>query len=210
MKVNIRNDSVVIEGYVNAVERNSKPLNSRMGKFIERIRKGAFSNALSRADDVRVLLNHDWNRDLGGTKDGSLELNEDNIGLHARFETDDKEVMEDARKNNLIGWSFGFKDRPNGVETRTEDGMPLRIVKDMDLLEVSVINRKKVPAYEGTLVTVRAEDDVQYNGEEFIDEVEVAEEVRAEQPKQEAEPAAIDYSQYEKMISEMKGENKNE
>ena len=56
MQINIREDSVELEGYVNAVERNSKPLMSRMGKFIERIKKGAFARALKRNDDVHVLL----------------------------------------------------------------------------------------------------------------------------------------------------------
>ena len=55
MKINIRADSVEIEGYVNAIERNSKPLWSRMGQFIERICKGAFKKALKRNDDVKIL-----------------------------------------------------------------------------------------------------------------------------------------------------------
>ena len=52
MKILIRSDSIVVEGYVNSIERNSKPLWSRLGRFIERIQKGAFFNALKRNDDV--------------------------------------------------------------------------------------------------------------------------------------------------------------
>lgn len=59
MKVNIRADSVEIEGYVNAVERNSKTLRDRIGEFIERVCKGAFAKALKRNDDVKILLNHE-------------------------------------------------------------------------------------------------------------------------------------------------------
>lgn len=208
MDINIRADSVTIEGYVNAVERNSKPLTSRMGKFIERIRKGAFSNALKRNDDVHVLLNHDWNRDLGSTKRGNLELKEDNIGLHARFTTDDPEVIDDARKGNLVGWSFGFADVPNGIERSYEDGMPVRTVKDMLLREVSILNRKKVPAYDGTLIMARSDEDVDFFADDFLDEINVRED--EPQPKQDEHPEAdkvIDYSVYEQMISEMKGAN---
>ena len=111
MKVNIREDSVEIEGYVNAIERNSKPLFSRVGQFIERICKGAFKKALRRNDDVKILLNHDWNRELGSTKKGNLELEEDNIGLKARATITDPEVIEKARNGDLVGWSFGFTDR---------------------------------------------------------------------------------------------------
>ena len=79
MKINVRADTVEISGYVNAVERNSKPLMSRIGQFIERICKGAFKKAIKRNNDIHILLNHDWNRDLGSTKQGNLELTEDNI-----------------------------------------------------------------------------------------------------------------------------------
>ena len=220
MKVNIRNDSVVIEGYVNAVERNSKPLMSRIGRFIERIRKGAFSRAIKRNNDIRILLNHDWSRDLGGTGDGNLELYEDNIGLHAKATITDAQVIDDARRGNLVGWSFGFRDVPNGVEQRHEDGMPVRVVSDLDLHEVSILNRMREPAYEGTLIMARSDDDVQFYGETFIDEIQVREEPQEQEAveeqmqqgeneseeKPDADTQSIDYSKYEKLISEMKGE----
>lgn len=212
MKVNIRNDCVEIEGYVNAVERNSRPLMSKIGRFIERICKGAFSVALERNDDVHILLNHDWSRDLGSTKDGNLELCEDNIGLHARAVITDSEVVRDARDGNLVGWSFGFQDRE--VEQGTEQGMPLRKVRDMDLYEVSILNRSKTPAYDGTLIMARSDDDVQFHSDVFADEIEIREESQPQeeaqelQPKQDEHPEAdkpIDYSVYEEMISDMKG-----
>lgn len=212
MKVSIRADSVLIEGYVNAIERNSKPLMSRIGQFIERICKGAFSNALKRNDDVHVLLNHDWSRDLGSTKQGNLELVEDNIGLHARAVITDSEVVEKARRGDLVGWSFGFQDRE--VEQGVEHGLPLRAVRDMDLMEVSILDRTKSPAYDGTLIMARSEDDVQLYGEAFLDEIEIREEEpekrdqNEEVPKQDEHPEAdknIDYSKFEAMISEMKG-----
>lgn len=178
MKVKIRADSVEIEGYVNAVERVSKPLWSRLGRFIERICAGAFKKALRRADDVAILLNHDWNRQLGSTKQGNLQLEEDAIGLHARAIITDPEVIEDARQGKLVGWSFGFKDID--VENAMEDGLPLRKVRDLDLREVSLLNDRMSPAYNGTLVTTRAEngeEDYQFRGEPLIsEEVEVTEE----------------------------------
>lgn len=226
MKIHIRSDSVVIEGYVNAVERNSKILRSRMGRFIERICKGAFFNALERAEDVHCLVDHEWDRDVGSTSQGNLELNEDNIGLHARAEITDPQTIQDARDGNLVGWSFGFYDTPDGVERSVDQdtGLPLRKVKDMILKEVSIITKKKNPAYDGTLIMARSDDEADLYGEtfierdiDFIDEMDVREdeetkadeEIRDEQqPKQEEHPEAIDpidYSLYESMISEMKG-----
>lgn len=227
MKVNIRADKVEIEGYVNAIERDSKPLWSRVGQFIERICKGAFKKALKRNDDVHILLNHDWTRDLGSTKQGTLELEEDNIGLKARATITDPEVVKKARAGDLVGWSFGFSDRD--VENSIRDGMPHRAVKDLDLAEVSILDRRKSPAYEGTLITARAEEDVvHFRGEDFIDEVQTKEEQPEETPEEEVstedievqeeapkdnEPKQqeivdkeIDYSKYEEIIAEMKEE----
>lgn len=220
MEIRIKSDCVEIEGYVNAIGRNSKPLYSRIGRFIERICKGAFQRAIGRADDIKLKLNHE--RVIGGTAEGTLELMEDNIGLRAKAIVTDEEVVEDARNGRLRGWSFGFFDTPDGVETRTEDGLPLRLVKDMDLREVSIINNKKSPAYEGTLIMARSDDDVEFYGETMTDEIIVreytTEAVKDEEPEsrsqQETEPPednkVIDYSQYEEMISEMKGVEINE
>ena len=215
MKIQIRADSVTIEGYVNAVERASKPLNSRLGKFVEKICAGAFNRALGRADDVRILLNHDWSRDLGGIKDGNLELEEDNIGLHARATITDPEVIKDARNGDLVGWSFGFDD-VNVEETRDDEtGLPFRKVKDLNLAEVSLLNRRKSPAYVGTLVNVRDDGSVVYYAEdtesnvEIIDLEERAEEDQSEAKEPETEPAKTEvsseyYARYKSQIAELK------
>lgn len=155
MNIRIKEDSVTIEGYVNAVERPSKPLISRFGEFIEKICAGAFGRAIERNNDIRILLNHNADRDLGGTGTGELELTEDAIGLHARAVIRDKQVIDDAKHNNLVGWSFGFMDREVNIMQDNETGLPLRAVKDLDLYEVSLLNREKTPAYNGTLVNVR-------------------------------------------------------
>ena len=233
MKILVREDSVTIEGYVNAVERASKPLYSRLGRFVEKICAGAFKRALGRAEDVRILLNHDWQRDLGGIKDGNLELEEDNIGLHARATITDPEVIKDARNGDLVGWSFGFDDLPNGVEeTRDEEtGLPFRKVKDLALYEVSLLNRRKTPAYVGTLVNVRDDGSTILYSDNTEDEVEVIDETTKELPEglraediaqgtiseakePETEPAKTEvsseyYARYRNIIAELKSFVKN-
>lgn len=228
MNIRIKENSVVIEGYVNAVERSSKPLYSRFGEFIEKIVAGAFGRALKRNDDVRILLNHNPERDLGGTGSGELELTEDSIGLHARAIITDEQVINDAKHNNLVGWSFGFTDREVEILQDSETGLPLRRVKDLDLFEVSILNREKTPAYNGTLVEVRDNGDKVNLGEnnepekiETIDETvngldettaEALEEIRAEDNiEAEATPAeattddtkSYDNSKYKNIITEL-------
>ena len=205
MQIRVRGDSVEIDGYVNAVERKSKPLWSRMGQFVERICKGAFKRALERNKNVRILLNHRQDRDLGGQADGNLELNEDSIGLHARAVIKDPEVVEKARDGKLTGWSFGFYDRD--VENkRDEDGFPLRDVRDLDLEEVSLLDDEHVPAYDGTLVSVRSEESSIFYGDSFADEIQIRmEDAPEEVPEQEEAPVAdkrID--EFKKLVEDMK------
>lgn len=201
MQVRINGDTVEIDGYVNAIERKSKPLMSRIGeRFVERICKGAFKKAIERNSNIRLLLNHDWGRDLGGTADGNLELMEDNIGLRARATINDAEVAKKARNGDLVGWSFGFEDRE--VDKHDEGGMPTRDVKDLDLYEVSILDRAKVPAYDGTLVSVRSDDGLQFHGDVLDQDIETRD--FTEEPKESKKE--IDYSEYEQMIASMKEE----
>lgn len=204
MEIRINNDSVDIEGYVNAVERKSKPLWSRIGQFVERIKKGAFKRAIERNDNIRIMLNH--TKDLGGTKEGNLELKEDNIGLFARATITDKEVIEKARNDELVGWSFGFYDRE--VDQRTdEDGFPLRNVIDLDLEEVSILDNTTTPAYDGTLVAVRSDESSLFFSESFRDEIHLRETDENDEnvPKQqETVEKDINYEQYETLIEDMK------
>ena len=157
MKYEVRGDSVLITGYVNAVERLSKPirgtLHSRAMTFLERIKAGVFRTALKRNDNVLVLLNHDSNRVLANTKDGTATLEEDNIGLRAEITITDAEVVQKAREGRLTGWSFGFI--ANDDEVRNEGENEVRTVTDMDLLEVSILDDTKSPAYYGTSIEAR-------------------------------------------------------
>ena len=157
MQVEIRNDSVFISGYVNAVERLSKPiretLHGKVRTFLERIKAGVFRTALKRNKNVLVLLNHDNGRVLASTEDGNAILEEDNIGLRAEITITDKEVVEKARSGKLSGWSFGFI--ANDDEITTEGNDEIRTVTDMELLEVSILDDTKAPAYYGTSIEAR-------------------------------------------------------
>ena len=76
MKIQVREDNkVIIDGYVNAVERFSKPLRKKNGeKFIERIMPSVFRKAIERNDSIKVLLNHNYDRELANTRDGTASL----------------------------------------------------------------------------------------------------------------------------------------
>ena len=208
MKIIIRADHVHIEGYVNAVERLSKPITERLGTFRERVKAGTFKKALKKASDVRILLNHKEDRDLGGIKDGNLKLEEDAIGLRAEADIFDKDVIADAKAGNLVGWSFGFFP----VESRdtSEDGMPIKELSEIDLREVSLLNKSHTPAYDGTLVAVRDNEEKMIIGESMIaDEMEIREEApeneaQEDQPEPTKEVTSEYFTRYKSMIAEMK------
>lgn len=205
MDILIRADTVEISGYVNAVERDSKPLWDRFGQFIERIKAGCFKRAIEANDDIHILLNHDMAKDLGSTKQGNLELTEDAIGLKARAIIKDPEVIADARAGRLVGWSFGFFDKD--VEEGNQNGIRHRLVKDMDLREVSILNNKLTPAYAGTLINARAEGEQPMLAGEGIccDSIKIREEAPQDPEEKDPEPTPdFDNSKYKAMIDEMK------
>lgn len=209
MKIIIRADHVHIEGYVNAVERLSKPITERLGTFRERVMAGTFKKALKKAQDVRILLNHNEDRDLGGIKDGNLKLEEDSIGLRAEADIFDKDVIADAKAGNLVGWSFGFFP----IESRdtSEDGMPIKELHEIDLREVSLLNKRHTPAYDGTLVAVRDYDEKMIIGETMLAEaVDIKEETENQDETINEALAEIREKSSDEKAQDEKPENKTE
>jgi uncharacterized protein len=154
MRIEIRSDSVVLDGYVNVTQRESRELSSPQGKFVEQIMPRTFERALQKAESVDLLFNHDHNRKLGSTKEGNLDLREDNIGLRATATVHDAEIMDKAKKGELSGWSFAFSSLKEAWDKRA-DGMNKRSVEEIELYEVSILDIK--PAYIATSIESRGE-----------------------------------------------------
>ena len=192
MRIEVRNDAVILDGYVNAVGRDSKVIITPHGRCVEQIAPGTFQKALERTDNVNMLLNHDETRSLGSTQKGNLELFEDNIGLRAIATVTDSEVIQKAREKKLKGWSFGMHVKHDELEERANN-VPRRLVDDLDLLEVSLIDERLSPCYTGTSVEQRAEG-------ETIKELR-GEECRAVT----VDNTDIDYSEYEIRIANLSG-----
>lgn len=156
MRIELRNDSVILDGYVNVTNRLSRALPSPRGKFVEEIMPRTFERALMKNPKVDLLFNHDKNRKLGSTTEGNLDLREDNIGLRATAEVRDAAVIEKAKKGELRGWSFGFHVIKDEWETRA-DGIHKRSVEEIDLAEVSILDI--TPAYLATSIESRNGED---------------------------------------------------
>lgn len=158
MDIEIRSDHVIIKGYVNAVDRDSRVLPRSLSPkatsdFVERVTPKTFERALSRALNVEVRYNH--GKVVGSTGDGNTKLYEDNIGLYAETKITDQTVIEKARNNELRGWSFGFVANSE-TWTEASEGLQRRSLDDIELREVTILD--KTPAYIGTSIEMRGED----------------------------------------------------
>ena len=196
MKIEIRNDKAVISGYVNAVGRDSRPITDVRGKFVEQIEPGAFRASLERSENVDLLLNHDKSRVYASTRDGNLRLVEDSIGLRAEAVLTDAEMIRKARSGEFRGWSFGMYVGDSDMEERAE-GIPRRHVKSLNMFEVSLIDKSRIPCYVGTSVECRAE------GEDVLAELRYSEE-EPEIVEERSEPEPVDYSAVDDVISELR------
>ena len=159
MKIEVRADGLHISGYVNVTGKLSRPVITPRGKVIETIEERAFGEAIKKSGEVTVTLDHDMGHAYASTRDNTLELHEDAIGLHANVLITDNTLIEMARKGKLRGWSFGMFNVVDEMEDRGQDELPIRHVKSFMLDHVSLI-KDKVPCYAATSVECRAGADV--------------------------------------------------
>jgi hypothetical protein len=124
------------------------------GQFIERIRPGAFANALREGGAIASYTNHDANFLLAreGTDPLSLLLHEDDTGLHVQifpFETGPgRDALEMVRVGGLRGMSFGFSMAGGKDEWHVENGIDVRTIVEIgQLFDASPVVH---PAYPGT------------------------------------------------------------
>lgn len=144
-------DGPVLEGYAAKFNKLSEDL----GGFREKIRKGAFSRSLKEQKDIRAFFDHDTKFILGRTISGTLELEENSVGLRMRVKPPDTQmirdlVIEPVRRGDINQMSFGFMTRDD--EWLEKDSQVIRTLNDVDLFEVSVVS---MPAYNDTSVALR-------------------------------------------------------
>lgn len=147
--------SLKVGGYINVTERESEMLyNKKNGKwFREIMKKGVFKRAIERASqNIPLLFEHDWSKQLASLEEGTLELREDNIGLRFDAVIKDESIYEQVRAGIINSCSFGFRalaEEVESINTRLEK----RFVSAIELLEVSLV---KNPAYVGSLCETRS------------------------------------------------------
>jgi uncharacterized protein len=128
-----------------------------LGGFVEIIRKGAFSRSLGEGVDIRAFVNHDPGRIIGRRSAGTLQIEEDMLGLRVEITPPDtqdgRDILENVRVGNLDGMSFGFRVPRDGDIWDLEQQPPVRELVSVELREVSIVS---MPAYPKTEVALRS------------------------------------------------------
>lgn len=167
-KIEIRENedgSKTLVGYAVKWEKKSHVLGYYF-KFREQFKKGAFTESLQN-DDQRFLWSHDTGKVLGRTKNNTLRLSEDDVGLRFELDLPDTTLGEDTYKSikrgDVDGVSFGFKKEDDEI-AEPDDDLPIRTVKKAKLLEVSAV---AFPAYPDSEVSARGYDRMKEYSEEL-------------------------------------------
>ena len=172
-------DELYVEGIVNQTEQWSNVLGLRR-RFVEKIKKGVFESALKENQTIDFLCEHDKNKLLATTQNGSLELFEDEQGLKMRAKiiptTYGKDTYELLKSGVIGNMSFGFKVVKDNW-TKRNDGVYERTIDKLNLFEVSAVRN---PAYPKTAISAR--------GLELVEDVDIPEEIRNENQEQVVTP----------------------
>ena len=135
------------------------------GTFMERIAPGAFAKTMrERRDQIRVLLNHGRDPELGDKPLGSIEeLREDGVrGAFYRVRLFDgiPELVLDGVRAGAYGASFRFQtlaeefDREPGKSEHNPEGIPERPIEEAELYEFGPVS---FPAYSGATAVLRGD-----------------------------------------------------
>jgi uncharacterized protein len=130
-------------------------LSDDLGGFRERIRPGAFAKTIGEAD-VRALWQHNPEMVLGRSKNGTLALREDDIGLHIDITAPETNWAHDAlvsiERGDVDQMSFGFETVRDEWLSSSDHGV-VRTLVEVKLFDVSPVT---FPAYPQTSAQVRA------------------------------------------------------
>ncbi|KAB2397476.1 MULTISPECIES: phage major capsid protein [Bacillus cereus group] len=161
--------SMTVNGYVNKTEQFSEML-GRNEQFKEKISRGAFKRAIEKGKEIHFLAEHDGEKILASTRNGSLQLSEDTNGLYMSATVAPtswgKDYYELIKSGILKNMSFGFRSIKDSWK-KTTQGYFERTIHELELFEVSVV---RDPAYSQSSISAR--------GIDVVEEVEVPSEVK--------------------------------
>lgn len=165
-EVNETSDGLLlVKGIVNRPGSWSEPLPAKNGKaFIERIMPNTFTNAIKRGGNIKFLKEHNRDKLLASTKNGTLKLEETPEGLYMEARISPTQYGKDTyqliKDGELSSMSFGMTVLKNTWEKAGE--IMKRTITDLALSEVSCVSD---PAY--------VQSNIQARSIEVVNEIEI-------------------------------------
>ncbi|AUD24104.1 TPA: phage major capsid protein [Bacillus cereus] len=165
-EVNETSDGLLlVKGIVNRPGSWSEPLPAKNGKaFIERIMPNTFANAIKRGGNIKFLKEHNRDKLLASTKNGTLKLEETPEGLYMEARISPTQYGKDTyqliKDGELSSMSFGMTVLKNTWEKAGE--IMKRTITDLALSEVSCVSD---PAY--------VQSNIQARSIEVVNEIEI-------------------------------------
>lgn len=147
--------SMKVSGYVNKTDQLSNVL-GQTKRFVEKISKGSFSRAIQNSQgDIDFLAEHNSKLILASTRNGSLQLIEDETGLwmeatisNTSWGRDYYQLIKSGILKNL---SFGFRTISDSWKSIGAN-LYERTITELELYEVSVV---RDPAYAQSTISAR-------------------------------------------------------
>ena len=134
-------------------------LSSDLGGFLERIASTAFDRSLRSGDDVICNFNHNNDYILGRTRNQTLRLRSDAVGLHNECDLPDtsyaRDLLASVQRGDVADQSFAFtvEDEDWSDEPDPEDRTSLIKVRTLRSVRLRDTSFCVTPAYPGTSVS---------------------------------------------------------
>lgn len=127
-----------------------------LGGFQERIAPNAFGSALDRNPDVHALWDHDTKMVLARTKNKTLDLREDPVGLHFWAKVADTSYARDLKvlmeRGDVDQASFAFTVARDEWTTDENDNVTRTILEVGELYDVTITAQGAYPQTDASVV----------------------------------------------------------
>lgn len=141
----------------------SQELKNSKGTFKEVIEPGTFIKAVSKAINLQILINHDYRKVITkDKKDIDIKETANNLIVEVQLDKENpqhQELYKKAQEGLFEGVSFGFR----AIKEQWNEDRTLRIVKEIELKEISILTEGVKPAYLQSSVEFRSlKDEKEY------------------------------------------------
>lgn len=149
-------NGLVLEGYIAKFDTYIQLWDG----FYEKIDRNAFADTLSDGHNIFLLYNHNYDKPLASTRNNTLTLTTDDIGLKFTAKINEnlsyaKDTYELVKSGECRGCSFGFVALQDDYIYDSEKDEVRRTLLKVELYEGTVT---PIPAYDTTFVQARSND----------------------------------------------------